>query len=125
MSASHYLQHYRRANVASADPVDILMLLLDEAVRCAESAGLEQDGVERRRLLSKSLSIVTELSGSLEIDVGGEAALNMFRLYLFISARLGESISGDESGLPEALRILRHVRETWYLAAEMARSEAR
>ena len=43
MSASQHLQQYRRANVASADPVEILMLLLDEAVRSAESAGLEQD----------------------------------------------------------------------------------
>jgi flagellin-specific chaperone FliS len=76
-------------------------------------------------MLSRSLAIVSELIGSLQIDVGGEAALSMFRLYLFISARLGEAIGGDESRLPEALRMLRHVRETWYLAADMARSEAR
>ncbi len=125
MSASRYLQQYRRANVAGADPVDLLLMLLDEAVKSAECARLEQDIRERRRLLGKSLAIVSELIGSLEVDVGGEAAWNMLRLYLFISGRLGEAIRGEEERLPEALRILRHVRETWYLAADAARAEAR
>jgi len=119
------MQQYRRANVASADPVDILLMLLDEAVKSAERARLEQDPAERRRMLGKSLAIVSELVGSLEIEVGGEGTLNMLRLYMFVSARLGEAIRGEEERLPEALRILRHVRETWYMAADAAREAAR
>jgi len=122
MSAS-YLNQYRRANVATADPIDLLLMLLDESVKCAERARLEQDEAERKRLLGKSLAIVSELIGSLEVDVGGEAAWNMLRLYLFINGRLGEAIRGDEERLPEALRILRHVRETWHRAAVLAREE--
>jgi flagellar protein FliS len=123
MSAA-YLNQYRRANVASADPIDLLLMLLDEAVKCAERARLLQDEIERRRLLGKTISIVAELIGTLEVDVGGKAAWNMLRLYLYINGRLGEAIRGDEEQLPNALRILRHVRETWHEAAAMARKEA-
>jgi flagellin-specific chaperone FliS len=46
----------------------------------------------------------------------------MLRLYLFINGRLAEAIRGDQARLPEALRILRHVRETWHEAAQIARA---
>jgi flagellar protein FliS len=122
MSASRHLQQYRRANVSTADPVELLLMLIDEAVRSAERARLEQDDLERRRLLGRSLAIMAELIGSLEVDVGGEGAWNMLRLYLFINGRLAEAIRGDQARLPEALRILRHVRETWHEAAQIARA---
>ena len=123
MSASRHLHQYRRAKIATANPTEILLMLLDEAVGCAERARLEQDDAERGRLLGKSLAIVSELMATLEVDVGGEAAWNMLRLYLFVSGRLAEGIRGEEARLPEALRILRHIRETWHEAAAMAREQ--
>lgn len=123
MVASFKMQNYTRAKVAAASPEDTLLLLVREAVRSAEQARLEQDVAKRRQQLNKSLRIVTELSSSLNLDYGGEIAFNMLRLYGFISSRLAIAIAGDDAGLPDALRILRHVKETWEGAVQIVREE--
>ncbi|MCP4870115.1 MAG: flagellar protein FliS [Proteobacteria bacterium] len=121
MAASLQLKAYTRATVKQASPEDTLLMLIREAVRSADSAVLEQDSAKRKKALNKSLRIVTELSSSLNLDYGGEMAFNMLRLYNFISRRLADGISGDDSGIPDALRILRHVKETWETAVQMVR----
>lgn len=121
MAASLQLKAYKRATVKQASPEDTLLMLIREAVRSADSAVLEQDPGTRKKALNKSLRIVTELSSSLNLDYGGEMAFNMLRLYNFISRRLADGIAGDDSGIPDALRILRHVKETWETAVQMVR----
>jgi flagellar secretion chaperone FliS len=124
MVASYQLKQYTRAKVSQATPEDTLLLLVREAVRSAEGARLEQNEAERKRLLTRSMRIVSELSGSLNLDYGGEMAFNMLRLYTFVTRRLADALAGEDAGLPDALRILRHVRETWEGAVRIAREEA-
>jgi len=121
MAASLQHKAYTRATVRQASPEDTLLMLIREAVRSADSAVLEQDSGTRKKALNKSLRIVTELSSSLNLDYGGDMAFNMLRLYNFISRRLADAIGGDDAGLPDALRILRHVKETWETAVQMVR----
>jgi len=117
------LSAYRKASVDASTPEDTLVLLVNEAVRSAEASRLEQDRNVRRKQLDKTRRIVAELSNTLNTDYGGEAAFNMLRLYMFINRRIVDALSGDDSGLPDALRILRHVRDTWVLAVDAARAE--
>ncbi len=117
------LNAYRSASISASSPEDTLLLLVNEAVRSAESSRLEQNVAARRRQIDKSRRIVAELSNTLNMDYGGEMAFNMLRLYMFINRRLTDALSGDEEGLPEALRILRHVRDTWVAAVEIVRAE--
>jgi flagellar protein FliS len=118
-----YLSAYRKASVDAATPEDTLLLLVNEAVRSAEASRLEQDRNLRRKQLDKCRRIVAELSNTLNADYGGEMAFNMLRLYMFITRRLVDALAGDDSGLPDALRILRHVRDTWVGAVEIVRRE--
>jgi len=120
---AHKLNAYRSASVRASGPEDTLVLLVNEAVRAAEASRLEQDPVKRKRGLEKARRIVAELSNTLNVDYGGEMAFNMLRLYMFINRRLTDALTGDEEGLPDALRILRHVRDTWVMAVDMARAE--
>jgi len=124
MSAKTYMQQYRRATVDASGPEETLILLINEAVRSAESSRLEQDADKRRQLLDKSRRIIAELSSSLNLDYGGEIAFNLLRLYIFINRRLADAMSGESDGLTDALRILRHVQETWHRAIELSRKEA-
>ena len=117
------LNAYRKASVNAATPEDILVLLVNEAVRSAEASVLEQNPSVRRKSLDKARRIVAELSNTLNVDYGGEWAFNMLRLYMFINRRIVDALAGDDSGLPDALRILRHVRETWEGAVEIYRRE--
>ncbi len=123
MSAKTYMQQYRRATVEASGPEETLLLLINEAVRSAESSRLEQDSEKRRQLLDKSRRIIAELSSSLNMDYGGEMAFNLLRLYIFINRRLADAMGGESDGLTDALRILRHVQETWQRAVELARQE--
>ena len=123
MAANPYLSAYKRAKVDAATPEETLLLLVNEAVRSAEAARLEQDKATRTRLLDKCRRIVAELSGTLNIDYGGEMAFNMLRLYIFINRRVAEAQAGDDAGLPDALRILRHVRDTWEGTVAMSREQ--
>lgn len=123
MTPNPYLKQLRRAEIEAADPASTLLLLVNEAVRCAENATIEDDANARRKLLDKSRRIIAELANTLNVDYGGEVAFNLLRLYLFINRRLNDTIAGDEKGLEDALRILRHVRDTWEEAVAIARRE--
>ena len=122
MSAHTYMQQYKKATVESSGPEETLILLINEAVRSAEASRLEQNAEKRRQLLDKARRIIAERSSSLNMDYGGEVAFNLLRLYIFINRRLADAMSGDPEGLTDALRILRHVQETWHRAVEMARA---
>jgi|GEM_PF-2473870 len=122
MSAHTYMQQYKKATVESSGPEETLILLINEAVRSAEASRLEQNAEKRGQLLDKARRIIAELSSSLNMDYGGEVAFNLLRLYIFINRRLADAMSGDTEGLTDALRILRHVQETWHRAVEMARA---
>lgn len=124
MSANTYMQQYKKATVEASGPEETLILLINEAVRSAEASRLEQDADKRRQLLDKSRRIIAELSSSLNMDYGGEVAFNLLRLYIFINRRLADAMGGETEGLTDALRILRHVQETWHRAVEIARESA-
>jgi flagellar protein FliS len=123
MPANYNLKQYTKAKVDASSPEETLLLLVREAVRAAESARLEQNEAARMKLLDRARRIVGELSSTLNVDYGGEMAFNMLRLYMFINRRLVDALSGDDAGLPDALRILRHVRETWEGAVDIYRKE--
>ena len=123
MAGNYNLKQYTKAKVEAASPEETLLLLVREAVRAAEAARLEQDQAARMKLLDRARRIVGELSSTLNVDYGGEMAFNMLRLYMFINRRIVDALSGDDAGLPDALRILRHVRETWEGAVDLYRKE--
>ena len=123
MAGNYNLKQYTKAKVEAASPEETLLLLVREAVRAAEAARLEQEEAARLKLLDRSRRIIGELASTLNVDYGGEMAFNMLRLYMFINRRLVDALNGDDSGLPDALRILRHVRETWEEAVVLARTQ--
>ena len=114
------LQEDRKAMVGGDGPEETLLILINDAVGCVEASRLERDDVIRRSLVDMSRRIVTELATVLNTDNGGEQAFNLLRLYIFINRRLADSLEGDERALPDALRVLRHVQQTWTRAIELA-----
>ena len=78
------MQQYQRAQVESASPTRLVIMLYDGAIRFCT---LAQDAMRKRDLdtqntnLIKAQRIVGELMCSLNRDAGGAIAANLFSIY--------------------------------------------
>jgi flagellar protein FliS len=121
-------QEYHQVQVRTASPDQLLLMLLDGAVRFAEG-GREHlargNHEEKCNLLIKAENIVLELIQSLSPSVGEKIYANLIGLYKFIYRKLAEAnIQNDPQKLEEALKVLLNVRETWRQAVAGYRREA-
>jgi len=120
-------EQYQRANVTSASPGTLIVLLYGELLRClsvARDAQLQSDLATRYKHISKSIMILTELMVSLNVDEGGDIAWNLVRLYEYISKRiLSASRSTTTEPFDEAIQLLTPLRDAWETIAAPAKQE--
>jgi flagellar protein FliS len=108
---------YQEVQVASRSPLELVVMLYDgalvalEQARAALTAG---DLVAKRDAMSRSLAILGQLQGSLNLDAGGDVAARLDGLYTYLTARLTTAnVTGDPAPVAEAIRLLSVVREGW------------
>jgi flagellar protein FliS len=121
------IQEYLLVQVRTATQDQLLLLLLDGAVRFVEGARERMAQGERERkgeLLLKAQNIVLELIQSLSPSIGEKIYSNLIGLYKFIVRRLVEANARNEpQALEEGLQILKEVRQTWREAVAVYRAE--
>lgn len=118
---------YLKTKVLTASPEQLQLMLYDGALRFCEQARL---AIENRQIedsfnaLARAEKIVMELCNGMRDEVAPETCQNMRRLYLFCYDRLVEANLEKELGpLDEAVRILRHMRQTWLLLMDKLNAE--
>jgi flagellar protein FliS len=115
---------YQRNDILTATPESLVGKLFEGAIRSTRLAQelVEPSGqAERRRELSKALAIVGELRASLDLERGGEIAVNLDRLYGFVIDRLADaSLRCCGEPVEEALRVLEPLGEAWQQIANSA-----
>jgi flagellar protein FliS len=128
MPDSGKAQQYLQVQVQTASQDQLLLMLLDGAVRFVEGAlerlaRKDKDG--KNEQLLKAQKIILELIQSLNPSVGEKIYANLIGLYKFIYQRLVEgNLRDDRASLEEGLKILGEVRETWRQAVAAYRSAA-
>lgn len=123
------LDAYRRQQVETASPLQLIVMLYDGAIRHCRGAELaieQQDRQRAREHLLKAQDIVAELLASLDMEKGGELAASLAQLYGYIHARLvAANVQQDAAAAREARRLLSGLREAWaQLSAAGARGAA-
>ena len=128
MPDSGKAQEYLQVQVRTASPDQLLLMLLDGAVRFVEGAldRMERGDAEGKNdLLLKAQKIILELIQSLNPAIGEKIYANLVGLYKFIYQRLVDgNLGNDRARLEEGLEILGVVRETWRQAVTIYRSTA-
>ena len=108
---------YRRTEVQSSSPVELVVMLYDGALRFvmeARDAIERQDVRGRTEAVSRALAIVAELQQTLNMQDGGDVARELDRLYTYISTRLLDvTARADMAAADEVTRLLRTLREGW------------
>ncbi|MCB1136818.1 MAG: flagellar export chaperone FliS [Chlamydiia bacterium] len=111
---------YKRKQIESATPGQLVVLLYEGAIEYLNRAerALGQEGNSRYEHFHNNLiacqNILTELSVSLDMELGGEIAENLYRLYDYMNYRLVDAnMEKDLKGLHEVKELLSTLREAW------------
>ena len=115
------MKQYQSVGVQSglddASPHMLIQMLLDGALgRLALAKGfMERNNHEEKgRAIGSAISIIGGLQSSLDIDKGGEIAVNLNALYTYMTERLFSAGSiNDVAILEEVSALLDEIRESW------------
>lgn len=122
MIANPY-QQYQESQLETASQGKLLLMLYDGAIRFLTQAhqALESKNFqESHHYILKAEDIVTELMACLKMDVGGEIAFNLYRLYEYMNWRLIQAnIKRDAGMVLEVQNRLKELRETWVEAIKL------
>jgi len=113
-----YRQIGLETGVSGASPHHLIVMLFDGALEAIAQArgAIQQHQIEVKvKAITKALSIVDEgLKASLDLQSGGELALNLNNIYAYISTRLlHANLRNDDAALAECAALLMPLREAW------------
>lgn len=122
-----YLKQYKKNQVETATPEEVLILLYNGAIQYLNKAkiGIEQNNNE---IINKNImaceKIILEFMNTLDMENGGEVAQNLRRLYdYFYRTLVSANLNKDMAKVDEVLRHLKNLRETWQKAIAIAQSQ--
>ncbi len=103
--------------VEGADPHSLVQILYTEltaALDRTHDALLRKDLVAKSTHITKVLSILHVLAGSLDFDRGGEVATSLARLYEWARRRVIEtSRTNDQQPIEEVRKAIADISEAW------------
>ena len=118
------LASYRQTEVQSRTPLELVTMLYDGALRfmaVARDAIVRKDIPARRDALNRTMAIISELQSALNLEAGGEVAVDLDRLYEYASVRLLDAAMRNDIGpVDEVRRIFEILRDGWATAAGTA-----
>ena len=125
-SAKGY-EDYRQNHILTAPPERLLIMLIEALtlnVSKARTALIEEDHQTRRECLQKARDIVMELISTLDFEIGGEIAVNLNRMYVYINFRLVRADTKLKvEALDEAIEVIKILDDTWRQAVDNVQQE--
>lgn len=126
-----YLKQYQKNQVETASPEKILIMLYDGAIQFLNVAKAELTSNNAPLNIQKihnnimgAEKIITEFQDTLNMEIGGEVAQNLYDLYTYLYNRLVEAnMKKDVSIVEEVLTHLKDLRDTWAKAIEIYQKE--
>ena len=116
MSIQAY-KHQQDWDILGASPLELVRALYRGAIRSVRLArtSLANGQIrERSAAITKACAIVQELTVSLNREAGGEVAVNLAEIYVYIHRRLGEAnIEQSDGPLAETEKLLSTLLEAW------------
>ena len=126
MYGNNALNAYKNNSVTHASKEQLLLMLVDGAVRFAKvarQAMADKDIKKCHENIIKTQNIFTELMVSLDQNAG-EWAVQMFKVYDFIKEKLVEAnIKKDMKIMDEIIPLIEDIRETWHEASKVSKNQ--
>lgn len=112
------MNQYKRMKFETASPEMLILMLYDGAIKNITQAKAIISDPTQIEVCSNSLikaqNIITELMVSLNFDIGGEIAKNLFNIYEYVNYTLAQAnINKNDDNLDVVLQMLKDLRGTW------------
>jgi len=95
----------------------LIILLYDGAIKFMKLAirELEANNYETKgKYINKAQDIINELNAVLDMNVGGEIATNLRKLYCFMNNRLSEAnVKHDAKMIREVIELMEELNQSW------------
>ena len=122
-----YLKQYQQTEVQTASPEKLLIMLYDGAIQFLNKAkiGIANKNIEEiHNNIIGAQKIISEFMNTLDMEVGGEVAQNLYNLYEYLHYRLVQAnIKKDNDMVDEVLTHLKDLKQTWEEAIRIAARE--
>ncbi len=114
---SNPYSQYQKTQVVTASREKILLMLYEGAIRFTKHAhaALKQGKIaEKGKYISKATAILSELMATLDFKAGGQLAVDLENLYVFMIDKLIEgNIKNDPECLAHVEQLLMTLFEAW------------
>lgn len=111
------LDAYRRTEVQSRTPLELVVMLYDGALRHLRSATTAIDRKDiraRKEAVGRLLAIVSELQNTLDVERGGQIASTLDELYAYMMRRIMDAVAANDAApLVQVERLIVTLREGW------------
>ena len=118
---------YQKTQVTTASREKILLMLYEGAIRFTKQAraAMQQKKIaEKGKFISKATAILSELMATLDFKAGGELAVDLENLYVFMIDKLIEgNINNDIACLDAVEQLLMTLHEAWKDVIENPRAD--
>ncbi|AWZ48168.1 flagellar export chaperone FliS [Clostridiaceae bacterium 14S0207] len=108
---------YKNNSVNYASKEQLLLMLLDGAVKFSKMARqgiLDKDIMKAHANIVKTEDIFIELMATLDLNLGGEWAKNVYNIYQFIVDNLAKAnMKKDIKILDETIVLIEDIKNTW------------
>jgi flagellar protein FliS len=111
---SNPYRNYQKTQVTTASREKILLMLYEGAIRFTRQAlkSLEENKIpDKGKFVSKATAIISELMATLDFKVGGQLAVDLENLYVFMIDKL---IEGNINNDPECFKVVENLLKTLY-----------
>jgi flagellar protein FliS len=112
---------YQDTSVTTQSKGRLIVLLYEGAIKFMKLAikELEANNYEAKgRYINKALDIINELNAVLDTDAGGEIAVNLRKLYLFMNRQLSQAnIKRDPQMIREVITLMEELNQGWKAVA--------
>jgi flagellar protein FliS len=111
------LETYKDIAITTQTKGRIVVMLYDGAIKFLKLAinELEAQNPELKGMyIKKALDIIDELNIVLDMEVGGEIAVNLRKLYTFMNQHLTQAnIKQDPKKIDEVIKLLEELNKGW------------
>ncbi|MDQ7006569.1 MAG: flagellar export chaperone FliS [Acidobacteriota bacterium] len=121
-------QAYQATQIEADDPMGLVVRLYDGMIGFLHRGADALAGGDPARAaepIRRATDIVGELQAVLNIDAGGEVAVNLDRIYSYCRRQIMQAhLDKDPAGLREVAELLTPLRDAWAEAREKQMAEA-